>query len=254
MKLQGKVALVTGGATGIGRESVLALAREGAAVAVNYSRSQADAQQTARDARQSGAPAAISVQTDVSDDAQVRRMVHQVAAELGRLDILVNNAGHTHFVEQADLEGLTEEMWDRILAVNLKGAFFCSRAVAPVMRQQGEGCIINVASIAGLTGGGSCIAYAASKAAVICLTKSLATAWSSRGINVNCIAPGYFETDLTDGLRNHPVLGPEISSRIPCGRWGRPDEVAGIAVFLASDASNYMHGSIVPIDGGWLAR
>ena len=249
MKLQGKVALVTGGATGIGRESVLALAREGAAVAVNYSRSQADAQQTARDARQSGAPAAISVQTDVSDDAQVRRMVHQVAAELGRLDILVNNAGHTHFVEQADLEGLTEEMWDRILAVNLKGAFFCSRAVAPVMRQQGEGCIINVASIAGLTGGGSCIAYAASKAAVICLTKSLATVLAPE-IRVNAVAPGIVATRWTEPF---PEFKERVRANTPLGRVAPPEEIAQAVHFLAASGS-YITGETLVVDGGRVMR
>ena len=122
------------------------------------------------------------------------------------------------------------------------------------MLRRGRGKIINIGSVMSFEGGWNLPAYAAAKHGIAGLTKSLATAWSSRGINVNCIAPGYFETDLTDTLRNHAVREIQILDRIPCGRWGQPDELAGLTVFLASDASNYMHGSIIPIDGGWLAR
>jgi len=122
------------------------------------------------------------------------------------------------------------------------------------MLPRGRGKIINIGSVLSFEGGWHIPAYAAAKHGIAGLTKSLATAWSGKGINVNCIAPGYFDTDMPSALRNHPVRGPQIMDRIPCKRWGQPEELAGLAVFLASDASNYMHGSIVPIDGGWLAR
>jgi len=244
MKLAGKVALVTGGGTGIGRESVLALAQEGAALVVNYSRSQAEAEQTAAAAREYGG-AAITLQADVSSDLQVRQLVHRTVAELGRLDILVNNAGHTHFVDQADLEGLTEEMWDRILAVNLKGTFFCCRAAAPIMRQQGAGCIINISSIAGLTGGGSCIAYAASKAGVMCLTKSLARVLAPE-VRVNAVAPGIVATRWT---APYPEFKEKVRQATPLGRVATPAQIAEAVHFLATSAS-YVTGETIIVDGG----
>src|ERR1051326_6076230 len=160
MKLKGTVALVTGGGTGIGRSASLLLAREGAAVAVNYSRSEAEAEATAAEIRAAGGQA-IAVKADVSSDTSVIGLIEQVMREWGRLDVLVNNAGMTFFVEHEDLDGLTEEMWDRMLAVNLKGVFFCCRAAARVMKIQGRGRIVSVASTAGLTGRGSSIGYSA---------------------------------------------------------------------------------------------
>src|SRR5438552_3646466 len=154
MELQDRVALVTGGGTGIGRAASLLLAREGAAVAVNYSRSEAEAEETAAEIRAAGGRA-MAVQADVAEDAAVEGMVRRVVQEWGRLDVLVNNAGMTFFVDHTDLDALTEALWDRILAVNLKGLFFCCRAAARVMQREGLGRIVNVASVAGLTGRGS---------------------------------------------------------------------------------------------------
>ena len=195
MNLKGKVALITGGGTGIGREIGLAFAREGASIAVNYSRSEKDALSTVQDMRDLGV-SAITVKADVSQDAQVRGMVNEVVKEFGRLDILVNSAGTTTFIDASNLEGLTEDMWDKTLAVNLKGTFFCCRAVVSAMKINDGGSIINISSIAGTTGIGSSMAYSASKAGVICLTKSLARTLAPE-IRANTIAPGFVDTRWT---------------------------------------------------------
>src|SRR5207248_1442582 len=186
----------------------LLLGREGAAVAVNYSRSEAEAEETAAMIRADGSRA-MAFQANVADDAAVEAMVRHVVGEWGRLDVLVNNAGRTFFIEHADLDALTEAMWDQILAVNLKGVFFCCRAAARVMRREGRGHIVNVASVAGLTGRGSSIGYAATKAGVISVTKSLAMALAPE-IIVNAVAPGFVETRWTAGrdeFRAHSLAG-----------------------------------------------
>src|SRR5262245_6933137 len=183
-----KAALVTGGGTGVGRASVLQLAARGYDVAINYSRSQGEAEATAAAAREQGVRA-ITIACDVSADAQVRSMLDQCQREFGRLDVLVNNAAVTYFIPHADMEALTEDKWDRILSVNLKGPFFVCRAAVPLMRSGGGGAIVNVASVAGLAGSGSSIAYAASKGALITLTKSLARSLAP-AIRVNAVCPG----------------------------------------------------------------
>ena len=172
-----KAALVTGGGTGVGRAAALQFAKRGFDVAINYSRSQDDAEQTAVEVRELG-QRAIVVQCDVASDEQAVSMIETVRREFGRLDILVNNAGMTYFVEHTDLDAMSEEKWDRILAVNLKGAFFVSRAAIPLLRESGGGAIVNVASVAGVAGAGSSIAYAASKGGLITMTKSLAKAFA----------------------------------------------------------------------------
>ena len=171
-QLDGKVAIVTGEAVGIGRAIALAYAREGAKVVVNYSRSKQEAEQTAAQVKQAGGDS-LTVQADVAQDAQARGMVAQALDKFGRIDILVNNAGITRFVDFADLEGLTDEVWDRLYAVNVKGTFFCCRAVVPAMKRQGQGHIINLASVAGLGPQGSSITYCCSKAAVVQLLDML---------------------------------------------------------------------------------
>ncbi|MDA1049956.1 MAG: SDR family NAD(P)-dependent oxidoreductase [Planctomycetota bacterium] len=183
-----KVALITGGGTGVGRAASLQFARRGFDIAINYSRSQDDAEQTAQDVRELG-PRAIVVQCDVSSDEQAVAMIEAVRRELGRLDVLVNNAGTTYFIEHTDLDAMSEDKWDRILAVNLKGAFFVSRAAIPLIRESGGGAIVNVASVAGVAGSGSSIAYAASKGGLITMTKSLAKAFAP-DIRVNAVCPG----------------------------------------------------------------
>jgi 3-oxoacyl-[acyl-carrier protein] reductase len=243
MELQGAVALVTGGGTGIGRAASLLLGREGAALAINYSRSEAEAEETAAAIRADGGRA-LAVQADVADDAAVEAMIRRVVQEWGRLDVLVNNAGTTFFVDHADLDALTEAMWDRILAVNLKGTFFCCRAAARIMRREGRGHIVNVASTAGLTGRGSSIGYCASKAGVISVTKSLAIALGPE-ILVNAVAPGFVETRWTAGkdeFRARSLAG------TPLERVAQPEDVADAILFLAK--TDFVTGQVITVDGG----
>lgn len=247
-KLDGRVALVTGGRRGLGQAIARGLAEAGADVAC-VSRS-GDAAETKRLVEAAGRRF-FDLQADLSQSDQRSGLIDRVAGELGGVDILVNNAGTG---TRHPPEEYPADEWRELLEVHLTASFELSQQAAPHMFRRGRGKIINIGSVMCYQGGWEVPAYAAAKHGLAGLTKSLATSWSSRGINVNCIAPGYIETDLTAPLQGHPTRGPEILSRIPCGRWGEPDDLAGLAVFLASDASNYMHGSIIPIDGGWLAR
>ncbi len=243
MNLEGKVALITGGGTGIGRDIALAFAREGASVAVNYSRSEKEAMATAQDIRDLGV-SSLAIKADVSQDAQVRAMVDKVMEECGRLDILVNSAGTTTFVEDSDLEGLTEEIWDSNLAVNLKGTFFCCRAAAAAMKKNGGGNIISISSIAGTTGIGSSMAYCASKAGVICLTKSLALTLAPE-IQVNTIAPGFVVSRWTDAWPEFRAMHEEAT---PMKRVAFPEDVTVAALFLVH--SDFVTGQTIIVDGG----
>jgi 3-oxoacyl-[acyl-carrier protein] reductase len=247
MKLKGKVALVTGGGTGIGRAASLCLAREGASVAINFSRSSAEAAKTAAEVQACGVSGS-AVQADVSSDKQVRAMVLQVQKEYGRIDILVNNAGMTRFIPHPNLEAMEEEIWDRTFAVNLKGAFFCCRAVAPLMKSQGSGRIINIASVAGLTGQGSSIAYCASKAALICMTKSLARVLGPE-IGVNAVAPGLIDTRWLEGGSDPNGMRERYKSNSVLKRVGTPEDIAQVVLSLASEHS-FMTGQVVVVDGG----
>ena len=242
-RLAHHVALITGGGTGIGRAIAMSLAEEGADVAINYSRSKDDAEATAGAIRELGRRA-FAVKADVSNDREVTDMVGRVVQEWGRLDILVNNAGTTKFVDHKDLDGLTEEAWDRILAVNVKGTFFCSRAAARAMT---DGRIINIGSVAGVRGMGSSIAYAASKGAVHTMTLSLARALAPR-ITVNTIAPGLIETRWHNGREANNARAVES---IPVKRIGRPEDIAHAAVALAT-SDNFLTGQIIVVDGGAL--
>jgi 3-oxoacyl-[acyl-carrier protein] reductase len=243
MNLNGKVALITGGGTGIGREIGLAFAREGVSIAINYSRSEKEALLALHDI-QKLAVKAITVKADVSQDIQVREMINEVIKQFGRLDILVNCAGTTTFVEPSDLEGLTEELWDKALAVNLKGTFFCCRAVVPAMKSNDGGSIINISSIAGTTGIGSSMAYSASKAGVICLTKSLARTLAPE-IRVNTIAPGFVDTRWTS---DWPEFRKMHEQATPLKRVAVPEDIAEAALFLVH--SDFMTGQVIIVDGG----
>lgn len=245
-RLSGKVALVTGGATGIGRATVLALAREGAAVAVNYSKSVAEAKETARLAEQAGGRALV-VQADVTRDREARAMVDQVARELGGLDCLVNNAGWTQRVPHRQLDDLTDEIWDRVFATNLRGPFYCARAAVPHMERRGGGAIVNVTSVAGFTGTGSSMAYAASKAGLNTLTKSLARALAPARIRVNAVAPGLLATGFGGGFITREFLD-QTGSVTPIRRPATVDEAADAVVFLLANESMTGYTSIV--DGG----
>jgi 3-oxoacyl-[acyl-carrier protein] reductase len=227
----------------VGRATVLRLAQRGYDVAINYSRSAEEAEATAAAAREHGVRA-VTLACDVSQDAQVRQMIAQCHEALGRLDVLVNNAGTTYFVDHRDLEGLTEAMWDRILAVNLKGPYFVTRAAAGLLRDS-RGSVVNVASVAGIAGSGSSIAYAASKGGLITMTKSLARALAPE-VRVNAVCPGPI---LSRWLVGHEAMIEAALKVTPLGRASTPEEVADVIVFLACDAA-MVTGQAVVVDGG----
>jgi 3-oxoacyl-[acyl-carrier protein] reductase len=243
MSGEGKVALVTGAATGIGRAVAVHLAQRGYAIGINYSRSEAEAQETAAQVQALGVPALLC-QANVADDAAVRQMVQQCQHELGGLDLLINNAGITHFVNHQDLEALSDAIWDEILAVNLKGPFYACRAAMPLLRQR-QGSIVNVSSVAGVQGVGSSIPYAASKAALNCMTKSLARAFAPE-VRVNAVAPGPV---LTRWLQGHEAAVERYVEQTPLGRAATPEDIADAIVFLAVDNS-LITGQVLVVDGG----
>ena len=247
-QLDGRVALVTGARRGLGQAMAKGLAEAGADVAC-LSRT-GNAEETRALVENSG-KRFLDLKIDLSESDERVGLVKKVVAEFGRIDILVNNAGGG---DRFPPEEYPTDQFRELLEVHLNAAFDLSQQVFPYFKKQGRGKIVNIGSLMSFEGGLHIPAYAAAKHAIAGLTKSLATAWSSQGINVNCIAPGYFDTDLPSALKHDPIRGPQIMDRIPCGRWAQPDEIAGLCVFLSSDASNYMHGSVVPIDGGWLAR
>ena len=228
---------------------MLALAREGAAVAVNYSKSEAAAHETARLAEQVGVRA-LPIRADITRDAEVRAMADAVARELGGLDCLVNNAGWTQRVPHRRFEDLTDAIWDRVFATNLRGAFYCVRAAVPHMERRGGGAIVNITSVATFTGTGSSMAYAASKAGLDTLTKSLARALASLHIRVNAVAPGVLATGFGGGLVTKDLLD-QIGSLTPIGRCATVDEVAAAVVFLLANEAVTGHTTIV--DGGLTA-
>lgn len=239
-----KVALVTGGGTGVGKATSLQLAARGYDVVVNYSRSKEDAEVTAAAASSRGAQA-IAMHCDVADDAAVRHMVAACGERFGRLDLVVNNAGMTYFVDFADLEGMSEEKWDRLLDVNLKGAFFVSRAAAELLGQSDNGAIVNVASVAGVAGAGSSIAYAATKGGMITLTKSLARTMAP-AVRVNAVCPGVI---ISRWLADHPDMVDAAIAVTPLARACTTQDVADVVTFLACDA-RMMTGQALIVDGG----
>jgi 2-deoxy-D-gluconate 3-dehydrogenase len=186
-----------------------------------------------------------------SDRAQVDRMVGEALAAMGGLDILVNNAG---IILRAPAAVHTDEYWDAVLEVNLTAVFRSCRVVGSHMLERGRGKIVNISSLLAFQGGITVPGYAAAKGGVAQLTKALANEWAGKGINVNAIAPGYMATDNTKALRADATRSRQIMERIPAGRWGEPEDVAGAAVFLASDAANYVHGHVLVVDGGWMGR
>jgi 2-deoxy-D-gluconate 3-dehydrogenase len=245
--LAGRTALVTGANTGLGQGIAVALAQAGADI-VAVGRSAATdtgAAVTARGRR------FLDIRADLSSTAPVREVVDAAVNLNGRLDIVVNNAG---IIRRADSLDVEEADWDAVIDTNLKSVFFLAQAAARHMAAHGGGKIVNIASLLSFQGGVRVPAYAASKSAVAGLTRALANEWAAHGINVNAIAPGYFDTNNTAALRADPVREPAILARIPAGRWGQPQDLAGAAVFLASRASDYVHGIVLPVDGGWLAR
>ncbi|WP_299681902.1 SDR family oxidoreductase [uncultured Roseobacter sp.] len=248
--LTGQKALVTGGATGIGECIALGLAAAGADVALTY-RSHAPDETLAKIEAMGVEGAAVKADFNGMDQSAAADVIAFAAQALGGLDILVNNAGIIHREDSTDM---ALEDWRRVLSVNLDSVWLLSQAAGRRMVAQGSGKIVIVSSVLGSQGGLRVPAYTASKHAVLGLTKALCNEWALLGINVNAIAPGYTATDNTQALRDDPDRSKALLERIPAGRFAEPEEIAGAAVFLASQAANYCHGSVVTVDGGWLAR
>jgi 2-dehydro-3-deoxy-D-gluconate 5-dehydrogenase len=244
--LTGRVAVVTGGNGGIGLGMARGLAEAGASVVV-----------AARNAEKAAAALAelgdrsLFMALDVTDETSCRAMIEQASDRFGRLDVLVNNAGTSI---RKPPEAYTATEWHAVLDTNLTGAFLCSQAAHPVMKRSGGGKIVNIGSMFALFGSAYAAPYAASKGALVQLTKSLAAAWAADNIQVNAVLPGWIDTELTrDARRQVPGLHERVLARTPAGRWGAPDDLAGIAVFLASAASDFITGAAIPVDGGFSA-
>ncbi|MCR6658489.1 MAG: 2-dehydro-3-deoxy-D-gluconate 5-dehydrogenase KduD [Asticcacaulis sp.] len=245
--LSGKVAIVTGGNKGLGAGIALALAEAGADIAVVSTRTET---KTVEAVKALGRKA-IHIAADLTSIEPIPHIVSTTLSDLGRLDILINNAG---MIRRADSVDFTEADWDAVIDLNLKSAFFLAQACGRHMIQQGDGKIINIASMLSFQGGIRVPSYTASKSGIAGITKLLANEWASGGVNVNAIAPGYMATDNTAALQADEARNRSILERIPAGRWGNPSDMAGAAVFLASAASDYVNGITLPVDGGWLAR
>lgn len=245
--LAGKTALVTGGNTGLGQAIAIAMAQAGADIVVA---GRSSAAETGKAVAQAGRRF-YEVPADFSDPGCAERVVDDAVKATGAIDILVNNAG---IIRRNDALDFTEDDWDSVMDVNIKSAFFLCQAAARRMVPAGGGKIVNIASMLSFQGGIRVASYTASKSAIAGLTKLLANEWAQKGINVNAIAPGYFATNNTAALQADPVRNEQILQRIPAGRWGDPSELGGAAVFLASSAADYVHGTVLAVDGGWLAR
>lgn len=247
-RLTGKNALVTGSSRGMGAAIAIALAQAGANVAIHASKSVPEG---VIEAVAVTGVRHIALTADLSHPDRAPELIEQTISALGSIDILVNNAGITRRAPAVDYSIVD---WDDVIATNLTSVFRLCQCAARPMLERGEGKIINIASLLSFQGGITVPAYAAAKGAVAQLTKALANEWAARGIQVNAIAPGYMATDLTEALQNDATRNRQILERIPAGRWGSPQDVAGAAVFLASAASDYINGHILAVDGGWLAR
>ncbi|HVN93164.1 MAG TPA: 2-dehydro-3-deoxy-D-gluconate 5-dehydrogenase KduD [Terracidiphilus sp.] len=246
--LEGKCALVTGSSRGLGLGIALALAEAGANVAVHGSSSPPE---SARQEVAARGVDSIALAGDVGDAAVCARLVEETVAHFGAIDILVNNAG---IIRRSPAAEHSEEDWKAVIDVDLSSVFRLTQHAGRNMLKRGSGKIINIASLLTFQGGILVPSYAAAKGGVGQLTKAFANEWASKGINVNAIAPGYMDTDNTEALRNNPERARQILERIPAGHWGKPADLGGAAVFLASAASNYVHGHILVVDGGWMNR
>jgi 2-deoxy-D-gluconate 3-dehydrogenase len=249
-RLDGKVALVTGASRGLGAAMAIALAGAGADVALHASEHPPAA--TAGEIAALGDRRVEQLTANLAQRAAADRLVADAMARFGRIDILVNNAG---IIRRQQAAEHSDELWDIVLEVNLSSVFrLCRAAGAHMLARAQGGKIINIASVLSFQGGITVPGYAASKGGVIQLTKALANEWARHGINVNAIAPGYMQTDNTVALRADETRNRQITERIPAGRWGAPQDLAGAVVFLASRASDYVHGHVLVVDGGWMGR
>ncbi|MBI1925387.1 glucose 1-dehydrogenase [Candidatus Poribacteria bacterium] len=247
--LRGKVAIVTGASRGIGKAIAAGFAEAGADLAL-VARSESKLIEVQQELQSIGAKAKI-FPYDLRQTDEIPDWVAQIVEACGRIDILVNNAGTTH---RADAIDFPEERWDEVITLNLKSVWLLCQNVGRGMVERSSGKIINIASLLSFSGGIRASAYAASKGGVAQLTKALANEWASKGVNVNAIAPGYIDTELSAGVIADPVRSVQLMERIPAGRFGTPDDLVGAAIFLASEAAQYIHGHILTVDGGWMAR
>ncbi|MCC4605624.1 2-dehydro-3-deoxy-D-gluconate 5-dehydrogenase KduD [Xanthomonas campestris pv. badrii] len=245
--LEGKVALVTGANTGLGQGIALALAQAGADIAAAGIQAPTETEEKVKALGRRF----IAIEANLISIEPVQRIVDETIAGLGGLDILVNNAG---LIRRTDAVDFSEQDWDDVLNVNLKSAFFMAQAAGRHFIAQGRGKIINIASMLSFQGGIRVPSYTASKSGIAGITRLLANEWASKGVTTNAIAPGYMATDNTAQLRADADRNKSILDRIPAARWGVPADLGGTAVFLASSASDYVNGAIIPVDGGWLAR
>jgi len=248
-RLDGKVAIVTGSKRGLGQAMAIGLAEAGADVVLI----DRDDPTETREAIASLGRRVMAVTMDLltASVADLNGLVGHVVAEMGRADILINNAG---IIRRSPALEFSEQDWDDVIQINQKAVFFLSQAVARVMKGQGGGKIINIASMLSFQGGIFVPSYTAAKSAIAGLTRAMANEWANLGINVNAIAPGYMATDNTAPIRADADRSASILGRIPVGRWGEPQDLKGVVVFLASEASAYVHGAIIPVDGAWLTR
>ena len=249
-RLEGRRALVTGGGRGLGRVIAQALGEAGAEVAI-ASRTLSTCEEAAGEIAAATGRRALAFSADVAVAAEVRRLVAEVEKALGPIDILVNNAGVNI---RGAAEDLAEGDWDTVIDTNLKAPFLCARALGPGMRDRGWGRVINLGSILGAVGMAGRAPYASAKAGVINLTRVLALEWAAHGVTVNAICPGPFATEMNRQLLDDPVKYKAFVDKIPMGRWGDLQEIAGAAVFLASDAASFVTGSALYVDGGWTAQ
>jgi len=246
--LQGKTAIVTGGSRGLGEGMALGLAEAGADVVVVGSSSRVN---VVADKIKALGRKSLGIQADLVSAKPISGIIASTMAEFGKVDILVNCAG---IIRRAPALEFSEKDWDDVINVNQKSLFFMCQAAAKEMAKQGKGKIVNIASLLSFQGGIIVPSYTSSKSAVMGLTKALANEWAPLNINVNAIAPGYMATELTEALQKNPERAPAILARIPQGRWGTPEDMKGAVVYLASEASDYLQGHTIVVDGGWMGR